>query len=117
MEDLEADKIPNVPHPRTNKNFYGHFTPKNIFLESFKKDKIHHAWLIHGPKGVGKATFAWKIAKLLQNGFKNFNELESNTKLSPTTRRIEALSEQSVLLCRRQYDQSKKKASSRYFSK
>ena len=71
MEELEADKIPEVPHPRKNKKIYGHNSAKNSFLKSLQSEKLHHAWLIHGPKGVGKATLAWKIAKLLQNGFTN----------------------------------------------
>ena len=109
MSELEADKLPNVPHPRTNKKMFGHESSKNIFIKSLKKNKLHHAWLIHGPKGVGKATLAWKITKLLQNGLHNFDQIEEENKLSLTSRRIEALSEQSVLLCRRQFDKTKKK--------
>ena len=74
MEELEADKIPNVPHPRKNKKIYGHNSAKGLFLKSLNTEKLHHAWLIHGPKGVGKATLAWKIVKLLQNGFKTFEK-------------------------------------------
>ena len=109
MSELEADKLLNVPHPRTNKKMFGHESSKNIFIKSLKKNKLHHAWLIHGPKGVGKATLAWKITKLLQNGLHNFDQIEDENKLSLTSRRIEALSEQSVLLCRRQFDKTKKK--------
>ncbi|MFL2802142.1 MAG: AAA family ATPase [Paracoccaceae bacterium] len=109
MEELEVDKIPNVPHPRTNKKIYGHNKAKNLFLKSLKIGKLHHAWLIHGPKGVGKATLAWKIAKLLQNGFKDFDKIEEESELSLISRRIEALSEQSILLCRRQFDKTKKR--------
>ena len=109
MEELEADKIPNVPHPRKNKKIYGHKTARNLFLKSLQTEKLHHAWLIHGPKGVGKATLAWKIAKLLQNGFTNFEKVEEENQLSLISKRIEALSEQSIFLCRRQFDKSKKK--------
>ena len=109
MSELEVDKLLNVPHPRTNKKMFGHESSKNIFIKSLKKNKLHHAWLIHGPKGVGKATLAWKITKLLQNGLHNFDQIEEENKLSLISRRIEALSEQSVLLCRRQFDKTKKK--------
>ncbi len=109
MKEIEADKIPNVQHPRNNKKLYGHKTAKSVFLECYNKEKLHHAWLIHGPKGVGKATFAWKIVKLLQNNYKNFDELENQKVLTLTSRRIEALSEQSILLCRRKFDYSKNK--------
>ena len=109
MKEIEADKIPNVQHPRNNKKLYGHKTAKSLFLDCYNKEKLHHAWLIHGPKGVGKATFAWKIVKLLQNNYKNFDELENQKGLTFTSRRIEALSEQSILLCRRKFDYSKNK--------
>ena len=44
----------------------------------------------------GKATLAWKIVKLLQNGFTNFEKVEEENKLSLISKRIEALSEQSI---------------------
>ena len=110
MEELEVDKIPNVPHPRKNKKIYGHNSAKNSFLKSLQSEKLHHAWLIHGPRGVGKATLAWKIVKLLQNGFTNFEKVEEENQLSLISKRIEALSEQSIFLCRRQFDKSKKKS-------
>ena len=116
MSEIEADKLLNVPHPRTNKKMFGHESSKNIFIKSLKKNKLHHAWLIHGPKGVGKATLAWKITKLLQNGLHNFDQIEEENKLSLTSRRIEALSEQSVLLCRRQFDKTKKNYYKKYQS-
>ena len=109
MEELEADRIPNLPHPRNNKKIYGHNSAKNSFLKSLQSEKLHHAWLIHGLNGVGKATLAWKIAKLLQNGFTNFEKVEEENQLSLISKRIEALSEQSIFLCRRQFDKSKKK--------
>jgi len=33
------------------------------FSSSFKADKMHHAWLLCGEKGIGKATFARLIAQ------------------------------------------------------
>ncbi len=29
------------------------------------QDRLHHGWLITGPRGVGKATLAWRIARFL----------------------------------------------------
>ena len=37
MSELEADKLLNVPHPRTNKKMFGHESSKNIFIKSLKK--------------------------------------------------------------------------------
>lgn len=36
----------------------GHETPSRALLEAIHGGRMHHAWLLHGPKGVGKARFA-----------------------------------------------------------
>ena len=38
MEELEADKIPNVPHPRKNIKIYGHKNAKKLFLNSLQSE-------------------------------------------------------------------------------
>jgi DNA polymerase-3 subunit delta' len=40
----------------------GHGAAVAAFRESFDEGKLHHAWLISGPRGVGKALFAEKAA-------------------------------------------------------
>ena len=35
------------------------------FLDAFGAGRLHSGWLITGPRGVGKATLAWKIATFL----------------------------------------------------
>jgi DNA polymerase-3 subunit delta' len=41
----------------------GHDAQANAFLSAMRGDRLHHAWLLTGPKGVGKASFA-KMAAL-----------------------------------------------------
>ena len=41
---------------------FGHDDAVAAFRESFASGRIHHAWLITGPPGVGKALFAQKAA-------------------------------------------------------
>jgi len=52
-------------HPRATEQLFGHEAAERQFLEAFNGDRLHHAWLITGPKGIGKATLAWRIAKFL----------------------------------------------------
>ena len=59
------DKADNRFHPSTTASLIGHEAAERTFLEAFNQDRLHHAWLISGPKGVGKATLAWKFAKFL----------------------------------------------------
>ena len=44
----------------------GHQRPRDMFLEALAGGRLHHAWLITGPKGIGKRRFAdWAALKLL----------------------------------------------------
>jgi len=54
-----------LDHPRATTALVGHESAERLFLEAFNNDRLHHAWLITGPKGVGKATLAWRFAKFL----------------------------------------------------
>ena len=60
-----SDKIVGVPHPKLAKKLIGHSTQKLYFLNSYVSDRLPQCWLLAGDKGVGKATFAWMIAKFL----------------------------------------------------
>ena len=44
------------------KPLFGHDHAVAAFRESLASGRLHHAWLIAGPDGVGKATFAEKAA-------------------------------------------------------
>jgi DNA polymerase-3 subunit delta' len=41
---------------------FGHDAAVDAFRQSFDAGRLHHAWLISGPEGVGKALFADKAA-------------------------------------------------------
>ena len=54
-----------APQPRNNPFLIGHEEAEQLFLNAWKVGTIHHAWLISGPEGIGKATFAYRIARFL----------------------------------------------------
>jgi DNA polymerase III subunit delta' len=65
-DDLpEPDRVEGAPHPRETTQLYGHHDAEKSFLNAFNGSRLHHAWLITGPQGVGKATLAWRIARFL----------------------------------------------------
>jgi DNA polymerase-3 subunit delta' len=65
-DDLpEPDRIAGAPHPRETAVLYGHTAAAQSFVAAFNGGRLHHGWLISGPRGVGKATLAWKIARFL----------------------------------------------------
>lgn len=59
------DCIPGAPHPRLTQRLIGQDAAEVTFLEAFNTGRLHHAWLLTGPRGIGKATLAWRIARFL----------------------------------------------------
>ncbi|WP_108810001.1 AAA family ATPase [Sphingorhabdus sp. Alg231-15] len=46
-------------------SFIGHYKAQRVFRQSFDKGTLHHAWILAGPKGLGKAGFAKQAAQFL----------------------------------------------------
>ncbi|MEM6479888.1 MAG: DNA polymerase III subunit delta', partial [Pseudomonadota bacterium] len=61
----EPDKLEGAPHPRETRALLGQGAAEAAFLEAYLSERLHHGWLITGPKGIGKATLAWRIARFL----------------------------------------------------
>ena len=61
----EPDRMEGAPHPRNTLNLLGQNAAESTFLAAYNTGRLHHAWLMTGPRGVGKATLAWRIAKFL----------------------------------------------------
>ncbi len=66
QDDLpEADRLADFPHPRHTVDLFGHERPWQVFQDAAQSGRLHHAWLLSGPAGIGKATFAYKAARML----------------------------------------------------
>ncbi len=60
----EVEDPREVPwHPRFAGVVTGHEAAVAGFKASFASGRPHHAWLITGPMGIGKATFAYAMAR------------------------------------------------------
>jgi DNA polymerase-3 subunit delta' len=53
------------PHPREVFDLVGQEAAEVAFDDARARGRLHHAWLISGPQGLGKATFAFRIARRL----------------------------------------------------
>jgi DNA polymerase-3 subunit delta' len=51
--------------PAWTERLVGHEAAEQAFLKAFAAGRLPHAWLISGPRGVGKATFAYRVARFL----------------------------------------------------
>lgn len=55
----------DVPHPREVHDLMGQETAEAAFETARARGRLHHAWLLTGRQGVGKATFAYRAARRL----------------------------------------------------
>jgi DNA polymerase-3 subunit delta' len=55
-------------HPRENPDLLGHENAESELLDAWNSGRLHHAWLINGPKGIGKATLAYRFARFVLAG-------------------------------------------------
>jgi DNA polymerase-3 subunit delta' len=60
--DFDLD---DVPHPRTRDLLIGQGRAERALVEGHRAGRLHHAWLIGGPEGIGKATLAYRFARFL----------------------------------------------------
>jgi len=61
----EPDRVPGHPHPRETRRLFGQGAAETSFLNAWVEDRLHHGWLLRGPRGIGKATLAYRIARAL----------------------------------------------------
>ncbi|WP_304171479.1 DNA polymerase III subunit delta' [Phenylobacterium aquaticum] len=54
-----------IPHPKEVFRLQGHEAAEEAFDAARARGRLHHAWLLTGPEGVGKATFAYRAARRL----------------------------------------------------
>lgn len=111
---LESDRIDGAPHPREAAQLFGHSAAEAEFLTAATSGRLPHGWLLTGPKGVGKATFAWRAARFLlatpppdDNDMFGAPPQPQSLDISadhPVSHRMAALSEPGLFLLRRPVD-------------
>ena len=50
-DDVDPRDTPR--HPRRRNSLLGHEKAENRLLQAYRSGRLHHAWLIGGPRGVG----------------------------------------------------------------
>ena len=60
---VEIGAVPSGP--RNARKVHGHDGAQREFLEAYRAGRLYHAWLITGPRGIGKATLAWQFTRFL----------------------------------------------------
>jgi DNA polymerase-3 subunit delta' len=114
----EPDRLDGALHPRQTPRLIGQETAETAFLDAFRSGRMHHAWLITGPRGVGKATLAWRLARFLlatpeaDGGMFGAPPPPDTLDIDPdhpVAHRVAALSEPRLFLLRRPWDERAKR--------
>ncbi len=94
------------PDPRENPDLIGHEAAEAAILDSLQGGRLHHAWLISGPEGVGKATLAYRFARRLLAGGSATLEMGAG---EAVFRRVAASTHADLLTIEREWDEKKKR--------
>ncbi|WP_019961792.1 DNA polymerase III subunit delta' [Woodsholea maritima] len=105
----QADQEGDLAHPRTVYDLFGQDEAERQIAEAIATDRMHHAWMITGPKGLGKATLAYRIARRILGAKPLADSPLASDPSDPVCHQIEALSHPDFLLLRRPYDEKTKK--------
>ena len=110
----EADRLEGWPHPRETFRVLGHGAAETIVAEAIGSGRLHHAWLMTGEQGIGKAAFAYRAARFLlaqedhqlPSGLRSLDIAQE----SRAARQVANLSHPGLLTIKRGWDASGKKS-------
>ncbi|MGX1305709.1 DNA polymerase-3 subunit delta' [Amorphus suaedae] len=111
----ELDQIGDWPTPRLQTALFGHAQAELELLDAYRSGRLHHAILLTGPEGVGKATLAFRFARfVLAHPDPAAREVQEATDLSlapdnPVARQVAIGAHPGLLHLRRPYDEKAKR--------
>lgn len=115
----QADQVSGASHPRQTAQVFGHEAAEAEVLDALASGRMHHAWMLSGPRGIGKATLGWRIGRFLAasaphapDDLLGAPDPPKSMDLAPdhpVWRRSLALGEPRIALCRRAWDEKAKR--------
>ena len=112
---LRFDRVEDWPAPEEQPFWYGDTAPESALLDAYRSGRMHHAWLLGGPKGVGKATLAFRFARfVLANPDPHAAAVTAATDLSvpethPAFRKVANRAHPNLLVLERPWDEQNKR--------
>lgn len=113
LQAEEPDRLEGFSAPREVEQIFGHEAALAEFGAALQSGRMHHAWLVVGPEGVGKATLAYRLARevlaLGEDGPKGLTHVAGVD--VALFRKVAALAHPNLLLLRRSYNEKSKRYS------
>ncbi|MSP03508.1 MAG: DNA polymerase III subunit delta' [Acetobacteraceae bacterium] len=102
-----------APDPRANPILLGHETAERALLDAIRQGRMHHALLITGPEGIGKATLAYRFGRRLLAGEQLRTDPRGDSlaldPAHPVFRRVMAGGHADMLTVERAFDEKSKR--------
>jgi DNA polymerase III subunit delta' len=98
----------SVSAPRANPRLLGHEAAEATLAQALRSGRMHHAWLITGSEGIGKATLAYRFARRLLAGIPADDTLALDP-ADPVFRRVAAGTHADLLTVERAFDDKRKR--------
>jgi DNA polymerase III subunit delta' len=107
MAAMQSEDIVEAPHPRASTLLFGHGAAEQTLLSAYRGGRVPHAFLLVGPRGIGKATLAYRMARfVLAHPDPDAADVAAATSLAidaghPVARRIAAQAQGDLLVLER----------------
>lgn len=98
----------SAPEPRENPDLLGQEAAEAVLAAGSRGGRLHHAWLLTGPPGVGKATLAFRFARRLLAGMQAGDDLALDP-ADPVFRRVAAGGHADLMVIARAWDEKRKR--------
>jgi DNA polymerase III subunit delta' len=115
-DDTEAtEQASEAPEPRENPILVGQERAETLLLEAYRAQRLPHAWLLTGPRGIGKATLGFRFARFLFAGGDERQDLFSGPATlavdptSPAGRRVASGGHADLLVIEKSYDPKRRR--------
>jgi DNA polymerase-3 subunit delta' len=114
-EVLRFDRVEGWPAPEERAEWLGEPAAEQALLDAHRGGRLHHAWMIGGPKGIGKATLAYRFARfVLAHPDPAAADVAAARDLAipadhPAFRKVAARAHPNLLVMERPWDEEKKR--------
>jgi len=115
VETPEVDALIGAPLPREQDILFGHEETERALLDAYRSERFHHAWILGGPKGIGKATLAFRFARFVLSHPERFGDAVQSAqsldvpRTSPVFQQVAHGAHPNALHLRRPWDEKSKR--------